>query len=178
MAKTTLERKEAARASAGGVLAGLISGLFLAALLVVSMAMKGQSIWPAFKGAAAPFFGSRVMAPGFDAAPVLAGTVAHFAISAGWGWLFAVIFYGLSRPATVLAGAIWGFVVWLGMHKVLLPLLGLGAMARAAPAGKAILEHVLFGLVLSLAFLPYQRRVVDRWPATFGRRSPRITAPR
>lgn len=164
MAKVSVERQELARVSGGGIAAGLIAGLFLVLLLLVSMAAKGQNLWPAFKGASAPFFHARAMQPGFDAGPVLVGAICHFVISAGWGLLFAIIAYGLSRWATIVAGALWGIVVWLGMYYVLMPLVGLGAMARGVPVAVAILQHMLFGLVVGVAFLPFQHRVPDRWP--------------
>jgi len=173
MASSSVERQELARVSGGGIVAGLAGGLFLVALLLVTTALKGQNLWPVFKGASTPLFHERAMQPGFDAAPVLAGAFFHFLISAGWGWLFAVICFGLSRPATLVAGALWGIVVWLGMYYVLLPMVQLRAMARSAPVGMAIIEHVLFGLVLAAAFLPFQRRVPDRWPL-----ARRVTGPR
>jgi hypothetical protein len=173
MAKYSVERQELARVSGGGIVAGLAAGLFVVAVMLVSMAFKGQNLWPAFKGASAPFFHERAMQPGFDAGPVLAGTFFHFLISAGWGWLFAAVCFGLSRSATILAGALWGIVVWLGMYYVLLPLVRLGSMARSVPVGMAIIEHVLFGLVLAAAFLPFQRRVPARWPVPGRATEPR-----
>src|SRR5205814_10437997 len=146
MAKVTVERQELARVSGGGVVAGLVAGLFIVVMMLVTMALKGQNLWPAFKGASAPFFHQRAMQPGVDAGPVLVGAFFHFLISAGWGWLFAVVCYGLSRPMTMLAGALWGLVVWLGMYYVVLPLVRLGSMARSVPVGMAIMEHVIFGL--------------------------------
>lgn len=171
MARDSVERQELARVSGGGIVAGIVAGLFVVVMLLVSMALKGQNLWPAFKGASTPFFHERAMQPGFDAGPVLAGAFFHFLISAGWGWLFSIICYGLSRPATLLAGALWGIVVWLGMYYVLLPLVHLQSMARSVPVGMAIIEHVLFGLVLAAAFLPFQRRVPSRWPLP-GRAGP------
>jgi hypothetical protein len=167
------ERQELARVSGGGVLAGIMAGLFLVAVLLASLALKGQNLWPAFKGASAPFFHQRAMQPGFDAAPVLVGALCHFLISAAWGWGFAVIAYGLSRPATIGAGALWGVVVWLGMHYVLLPAVHLRELNRAAPLAVAIAQHILFGLVLAAAFLPFQRRIPERWPLPRGVAGPR-----
>ena len=75
-----------------------------------------------------------------------ARTVFH-AISAAWGALFALAFYGLSRGMTMLAGIAWGFVVWLGMYYVVLPLVGLEAMRRDAPPERAIAFHVFFAVL-------------------------------
>src|SRR5206468_1344331 len=112
------------------------------------------------KGAGAPFLGERAMQPGFDGAAVLVGVVSHFAVSIVWGALFALLFYGLSRAATVAAGFLWGFVVWIGMFYVVLPIVGLGDMPSHIPVANAIIEHVIFGIVVALAFLPFQVRIL------------------
>jgi hypothetical protein len=144
------------RGMAGGAVAGIVGGIVLAAWMMIDGAIRGRDFWVGMKGAAYPFLGERVMQPGFDAAAVVLGEICHFAVSIGWGMLFGLIAYGLSRRATVAFGALWGLVVWLGMDFVVLPLLGLGALARGTPLAVAVLTHVVFGLVVGLAFLPYQ----------------------
>jgi hypothetical protein len=47
---------------------------------------------------------------------------------------------------------------------VLLPLVGMRAMTRSVLVGMAIFEHMLFGFIIGLSFLPFQRRVPNRWP--------------
>jgi hypothetical protein len=150
-------RRDWRRAAAGGAVAGIVGGIVIAGALVVQNVAGGRGFWTAFKGAAAPFLGERVMAPGFDAGAVLLGSLCHFAISIGWGVLFGLIAYGFSKGATVALGAAWGLVVWVGMYYVLLPMVGLGEMARSSPVGMAILNHLLFGLGVGIGFLPYQR---------------------
>jgi hypothetical protein len=59
---------------------------------------------------------------------------------------------------TLLAGVLWGVVVWLGMLYVALPVLGFPAGGNS-PLPVAIFTHVLFGVVLAAAFLPYQREL-------------------
>jgi hypothetical protein len=157
----TLHRYD--RITYGGFLSGIIGGLFLSAMNLVMTALRGQSLWPVFKGAATPFYGERVMSPSFDLAPFAVGILCHFLISICWALAFAFLFYGLARSATLIAGAGWGFVVWIGMYYVVLPAVGLGAMARGMSPALPILEHVLFGLVVAAAFLPYQRTTGDRW---------------
>ena len=147
------------RGVGGGVVSGLVSGLVLAVYLTVMNVAQGGDLWIAAKGAALPFLGERVHQPGFDAAAVLLGVLCHMAISIGWGALFGAIVYGLSKGLTVLAGIAWGIVVWIGMYYAVLPLVGAGDFARSVPVSSAIVTHVLFGLVLGIAFLPYQRTV-------------------
>lgn len=141
----------------GGIIAGLIGGAVLAALLVISNLVRGLDVWPVLKGAGTPFLHARAAAPGFDAVAVLVGVAAHFAISAIWGVLFGVLFFGLGKPATVAVGALWGVAVWFVMYYIVLPVAGLAQVAAATPKGPSILQHVVFGLVVGLAFLPFQR---------------------
>lgn len=154
MERTVQDRRHAL---GGGMVAGVLGGIAIAVVLVVGALAKGQDIWPAFKGAAAPFLGERATTPGFDGPAVLLGILCHFAVSIGWGVLFAAIFFGLSRGATIAVGALWGIVVWLGMYYVLLPLVGQSQMARNEPVAMAIVSHVIFGLAVAIGFLPFQR---------------------
>jgi hypothetical protein len=149
----------------GGLVAGLVAGLILSGLLVVSMLIQGMDPWLAIKGTSAPFLGERALQPGYDAYPVVLGAVLHLAISILWGLGFGVLFYGLSKGGTLLVGALWGVVVWLVMYYAVLPLAGLAEMTEEAPMWRAVVYHVFFGLLLALAFLPFQRRVVRRAPS-------------
>ena len=157
-------RVETKRALGGGVAAGVIAGLVLALFMVLMTVAGGGDPWLVFKGASAPFLGERATAPGFDFAAVMMGGLIHLAISAFWGALFGLLFYGFSQGATLGFGILWGFVVWIGMYYVALPLAGLGAVARETPIVMAILNHVVFGLSTALAFLPFQRESTARWP--------------
>jgi len=141
----------------GGAVAGAIGGVVNIILGLARNTARGDDLWPALKGAASPFLHGRAHAPGFDLGAVALGLFDHFAISVTWGILFAIMCFGFSRVATVVAGAIWGIVVWIGMFYVVLPLVGLGSMARAAPVGGAVLTHVIFGLALGFGFLPFQQ---------------------
>jgi hypothetical protein len=151
----------------GGVIAGILGGAVLSALLLVMNAAMGRDIWMALKGAGAPFLGERAHQPGFDGAAIALGVLCHFAVSIGWGVLFGLLCFGLSKPLTVVAGAFFGIVVWVGMYYVLLPAVGLGQAASSQPIATAILTHVLFGLVVGLGFLPFQQpRLTTRNPPT------------
>jgi hypothetical protein len=125
--------------------------------MLASNLIQGNDVWVGMKMASAPFLGERVFEPGFAMGPVVVGVLSHFAVSLVWGILFAWLFYGISKGLTVLAGAFWGIVVWLGMFYIVLPLVGLGGMAADVPVLFAIVEHVVFGLAVGIGFLPYQR---------------------
>jgi hypothetical protein len=158
---------QATRATKGGVVAGLVSGVVLMAFLAIMNAIQGRDVLRGLKFAGVPFLGKRALEPGFDHVTIVVGVVDHLAISIFWGVLFALLFYGLTNAMTLLAGAFWGIVVWLGMLYVALPLLGFPP-GGTHPIAMAIFTHVLFGVVLSAAFLPFQRELppVSRHRAT------------
>lgn len=144
-------------AAFGGVVAGLIGGLVIQVILLLGATAAGRDPWGVLKFAGAPFLHERAMQPGFDGGAVLVGLICHYGVSVVWGVLFALLAYGLSKGATVLASAAWGVVVWFGMYYIVMPAAGLGRGGGNQPAAMAILEHVIFGLVVGIAFLPFQR---------------------
>jgi hypothetical protein len=162
-------RIEAREALRGGVVAGLIGGIVLSVFLVLLNVMRGYDPWVPLKMAAYPLLGELALDTGFELTPVALGFTIHLALSVGWGMLFAVLFYGMSRAATLATSLAWGIVVWLVMFYLVLPIGGAGHLVRGAPKGFAALEHLLFGLSIGLGFLPFQRprpRAVDhRIPA-------------
>jgi hypothetical protein len=153
----------------GGIVAGLVGGLVLSVFLLILNAAGGRDVWMGMKGAGLPFLGERAMRPGFDAVAVGVGVLSHFLVSVAWGLPFGLLFYGLDRARTVVLGVAWGFVVWIGMYYLVLPLAGAGQVARSAPVGMAILTHVLFGLSVALAFLRYQPRRAARLDQELGK---------
>ena len=152
--KTTLENYERKRAAIGGIVAGLVAGVVMALFVLVMNVLARQDIWVGMKVAGTPFLGEAATQPGFDLIPVVVGVATHLGIAAIWGLGFGMLFYGLSKIATVLLGALWGVVVWFGMLYVVLPAFGLGELARTMPLAIAVGEHVLFGVALAIAFLP------------------------
>jgi hypothetical protein len=140
----------------GGVVAGLIGGAVIEALMMVIAAGRGDSVWRVLKMASSPFFHHRAMIGGFDAAPIVAGLLIHFAVSVAWGVLFAAVAFGLSRAATVGVGAVWGVVVYLVMFLIVLPL-ATGHTPRMTNLALPLLQHIIFGLAVGVGFLPYQQ---------------------
>jgi hypothetical protein len=155
-------KAQARLALKGGAVAGIIAGFVISLFTVATNLAGGRDAWMGMKGAGTPFLGERAMQPGFDAPAVIVGVSSHFAVSIAWGVLFGLLFFGLSKTLTLVAGVFWGLVVWLVMFYVVLPILGLGDMARSAPVAGAIVEHLLFGIATGAAFLPYQRELPGR----------------
>ena len=154
------------RAIGGGIVAGLIGGAVLTAFMVVMAAARHLDVWQMLKMAGAPFLHDRAMSPGFDGLAVGVGLLSHFAVSLVWGLLFGLLAFGLDRGATVALGAAWGVVVWFGMAFIVLPMVGLADAAGHLHTFGSVGEHVIFGLVLGLAFLPFQIARPTTRPAT------------
>ena len=149
----------------GGVTAGVVGGAVIALVMLAMAASAGQNLWPVLKGASAPFFHARAMARGFDAGPLMVGVLIHFGVSIVWGILFAMVVFGLSKPATIAMGALWGIIVFLVMHFIVLPLVMTGGHApRASSMAVPIIEHILFGLAVGIGFLPFQRERPEHLP--------------
>jgi hypothetical protein len=155
-------------AVARGAFAGLGAGVFLTILMTVMSAANGKDVWYGIKGAAAPFLGERAMSPGFDLPAVILGLASHLVISAIWGILFAISFFAAGRAATIIGGILWGFVVWIGMYYVVLPVVGLASMQSDAPVGRAIAFHLFFSGAMTAAYVLYPR--VFRGPRESGDR--------
>lgn len=155
----TAHLEERGPAAKGGVVAGLVGGMAMATVMMVSMAMKGMGAWAGAKMPAMPFVGDAAMRPGFDGI-VLLGMMVHFAVSIAWAIPFALLAYGLRKPQTVALGVAWGLVSWIVMFYVVLPIAGASQMARGMSVGMAIFEHALFGLFVGLGFLPFQHEHV------------------
>src|SRR5688572_12320597 len=135
------------RAAKGGVIAGLVSGTVILVLLAVMNAIEGRDVLGGLKFASYPFFGRRVFEPGFDHVTIVGGIVTHLAVSMFWGTLFGMLFFGLAKGMTLLAGTFWGLLVWVVMLYVVLPALGFPAGGNS-PMAMAIFTHVLFGVAI------------------------------
>lgn len=159
---------DAGRAVAGGVVAGIVAGFVLNLMMAALTLSSGGELWGAFKGAGTPFLGERSTQPGFDMTALAFGFFGHYLVSIGWGVLFALLVYGWERLPTLVAGLFFGVAVWAGMFFVVLPAVGLGAMTEYGRNAVSVGTHVLFGLVLGIAFLPFQlpRRTVLPPPRT------------
>jgi hypothetical protein len=150
----------------GGMFAGAAGGAALLCYVALAGSAAGYDAWAGVKLAAAPWLGGRVLLPGFDALAVVLGLVGHFTTATAWGMSFGAFFYGATPGGTIALGALWGMLVWLAMFYVVLPLFGVGQLAVMIPVGAAALSHLVFGLVLAAAFLPFQQ----------VRRAPRFAA--
>jgi uncharacterized membrane protein YagU involved in acid resistance len=151
-----------------GGFAGVTAGVVLTLMMTVMSAAAGKDVWYGIKGAAAPFLRERAMDPGFDLGAVVLGLICHLAVSAVWGILFAILFYGFDRITKIVGGVLWGFAVWIGMYYLVLPAVGLASMQNDAPVMRAIMFHLFFSVAMTAAYMVYPR-LFPHGGSTIGR---------
>lgn len=142
------------------MVAGMCGGVALLLWGTLLRLVAEEPLWPEIKASTIPLLGAeRALDPVYDPGAVALGMGVHFAVSVAWGLVFAGLFRGLSGAGTVVAGVLYGAVVWILMYWALPPLLDITALVRSVPIGWALTEHLVFGLALGLAFLPFQRTI-------------------
>ncbi|HEX5690852.1 MAG TPA: DUF6789 family protein [Roseiflexaceae bacterium] len=140
----------------GGAIAGLIGGLSMALVGAIISASIGGDIWLESKQIAAIVYGSAAAAqPGFEAGPVLVGTLLHLLISTVLGALFGIvtrrIFHLTSEFGTLLmAGLIYGMLIWLVGYFAVLP--AINPLLRETYAPAFIVQHLVYGAVTGLVY--------------------------
>lgn len=142
------------RALAGGI-AGLIAAIaVLAAAVLYSWLATPEEAWLPMKNVAATWLGVGALIGG--GWTVLLGVTSHFANSIAWGIVFGLLMNGRRNAGvTLLAGFVWGMVIWLVMTWVALPLIDPTMAARVAmePVWWWWFLHVIYGVVLATALL-------------------------
>ena len=141
----------------GGALAGLAGGVAMALVAALLAASMGQDIWHESKRIAAIVYGPAALsAAGCDLGPVLVGSLIHLLVSALLGALFGIVtrrwLHLTSDFGTpVLAGLIYGLMIWMVAYFIALPLLNPALLEVYAPA--FIIQHVAYGIVTGLVYM-------------------------
>ncbi len=127
-----------------GLFGGAIAGILMAVYLVIAGLFNGEGL-----GTVLGRF-----TPSGDGSPFL-GTLAHLAVSAVYGAIFALILgqIGRLRPSLLrfswLLGAAYGLALWLAAEFIILPAVD-SPLQLVSPIHFA-LSHLVFGLALGVA---------------------------
>jgi hypothetical protein len=156
------KKHEWRRVIPGGIFAGVVGAAAMVAVVAVISVLHDHDVWASLKAAAAPLLGPRATQPGLDTFALLTAFVIHVAVAVGWGVLFAAFLDGQPRLTTALAGPVFGLIVWIAMFYLVLPIFGLGAMARHTPPVSSMIEHAFFGLGVAAGFMPFQRPITPK----------------
>ena len=138
-----------------GALAGLGGGIAMALVGWLISLSSGSDIWQTPKLIAGAIGGSSTVAPGFEAGPVLLGTIMHFAFSMIMGALFGIVFRrALHLPSSfglpIVGGLIYGLALWFIAYFMVLPALNSGLLSVYAPA--FIIQNLTYGIVLGIIY--------------------------
>lgn len=161
-----------ARTVAAGLVAGVIASLVMAVFaMIAAVSYQGSGFLTPLYHIASVFLPPSTMmtsmeramsgsAVYFAAGPALVGALVHMMVGAVYGVIFAVLarLLKLSGGRLVLAGVVWGLVVFALSSWIALPLaaavLGSGAqisgMAGMVGYPTFLVEHLLFGVILGL----------------------------
>ncbi|MDB4992845.1 MAG: hypothetical protein JWM74_277 [Myxococcaceae bacterium] len=156
------KKHEWRRVIPGGIFGGVVGAAAMVAVVVVVSVLRGHDLWASLKAAAAPLLGARAALPGLDAPALLAAFAIHVAVAIAWGVLFATVLDGQPRLTTALAGPVFGLIVWITMFYLVLPIFGLGAMARHTAPVSSMIEHAFYGVGVAVGYLPFQRPTTPR----------------
>jgi hypothetical protein len=132
--------------------AGLLGGVTMAIAAVILAVSKGADPWVTLKMPSAALYLQRALEPGYDAAPVVVGILAHLGVSIVWAALFGYLVHGLSGPVAMIIGPLWGLVAGAVMIFGVLPLLSMTRLRADMPLGPTIVEHLVFGAFIALPF--------------------------
>ena len=139
----------------GGAQAGLAGGIAMLLSAALLAGVKGYDIWFQLKSIAGLVLGPSAMAQtGFVAGPVLAGLTLHLALSALLGAIFAIGMRRVLRLPSdfgvpVVAGLVFGLLLWLGAYLAL-PAVLPQLIAVYAPA--FMIQHIVYGTVTGLMY--------------------------
>lgn len=129
---------------------GVVAGLTATLVLSVLMMLKGMM-------GMMPDLNVIEMLAGMMGAGLAVGWIAHFAIGAGYGLLFARLFGTAHTDKGVGRGIAIGVGGWLVMMVLLMPMAGGGLFGLTMPSGMMVpvatlLLHVIFGAVLGASY--------------------------
>ena len=119
--------------------------------------LLGTDVLAETRLAAVPLLSDTAMRPGNELLAFVVGGASHLGVSIAWGIVFAYACGRRSPIATLAAGASFGVGVWLVMHRVLLPAMGVAWIVAGFSTARAITEHVVFGLGVALGLLMRRR---------------------
>lgn len=140
----------------GGAISGLGAGIVMAMVAAIIAVFRGDDIWLEAKQIAAPLFpGFDPMSAGFAPGPIVVGTLVHLFVAVALGATFSIIKRRIlhlpsDMGVPVLAGLIYGFLVWSIAFFIVLPIVNPALLDMYQPA--FIIQHLIYGVVLGLIY--------------------------
>jgi len=155
----------------GGPVTGVIAGVIMAFVAMLTTAAQGLGFWLVPKMIAATFLGVDALVGGAGA--IILGVIIHLIVSALFGLLFAFLTPRIiSASSDFGLGIIYGVIIWAVMTFIILPIGNEVMRDRVALMPFAwFVQHLVFGG--SLALTPYFERLSS--PEAYRRAISRAT---
>jgi len=131
-----------------GVFAGLIGSVVIIAIITGLTLGSGQDIWLSPRVIASVFLGEGAFT---GILPIILGTIVHFISGAVYGAVFAYIVPRLPRGFWVVAGLLYGLIIWGIASIVLRPFIQPINISSIAYFTVLLFSHIVFGLILGTA---------------------------
>jgi hypothetical protein len=142
-----------------GIVAGLFGSLAIIAIIAVLTRVANMDIWFSPRTIASVLFRESAAA---GLAPIIVGTLIHFASGAAYGALFARLSPRLPAAFWIVAGLIFGVGIWVVAILALpLAIVPVGVDPREY-FDVLLISHLLYGLVLGIAGTLYGLRLADQ----------------
>jgi hypothetical protein len=144
-----------------GATGGFVAGMVLSVMLMaVAAFVLHMGVWAAPKMAYSLLAGPEAIRPGFERVPVLVGMGVHFTLAIAYGLFFAWLATVLPMELSAL-GALFGIALYL-QNLVIQPSITPHWVGHMFPPNAtlhalAIVEHVVFGLVLASTYRAFRR---------------------
>lgn len=139
----------------GGAVAGFLAGAVMVLLSPILSLLTGISIWQPPKIIAATVYGSSVASgPGFEAMPVITGTLIHFVISIVLGAIFGIITHRVLHMTTdfglpALIGLCYGLIIFFFAYFIA-PLVN--PVVNQYGMAAVIAQNLAFGICLGIFY--------------------------
>jgi hypothetical protein len=139
----------------GGAVAGFLAGAVMVLLSPILSWLTGISLWEPPKIIAATVYGSSVVSnPGFEAGPVIMGTLIHFVISIVLGAIFGIIMHRMFHLTTdfglpALIGLCYGLIIFFIAYFIA-PLVN--PVVNQYGMGAVIAQNLAFGICLGVFY--------------------------
>lgn len=143
-------RYSASARALGGAVAGMIAAVVMALVAMIRAAAGGLGFWLPMKNIAALFYGVDALIGGAGAAVV--GIIIHLIVGAVAGLVLGLLAGNRLNVLTALiAGLVWGVVIWAVNTWIILPLVNQVMLDRVMTAPVWwLVYHLVFGGLLLL----------------------------
>ena len=177
-----VERRDWWEIAAHGLRAGVVAGLALGLVEIVTASLlQGYAMYP-FDFAAGLLVGPEAFSPGFpDGAAIALGTVVHLLLSLVLGMVFLgalAVTYQLTARSWLLVvyGVVYGLLVWEVSFLALLPVVApelTGRVDLATQLWNGLASYCLvYGPILSGYVVRARPGLLDRWWETDQEQTP------